>query len=89
MVEEAYESCRRILRDKRDALESIARGLLEYETLTADEVKALLRGEKITREEPGVHVSARSTVPITDSVCDEKTEKSDAAEKTDDSSATE
>ena len=91
LVEEAYESCRRILKDKRDALESIAQGLLEYETLTAEEIKALLRGEKITREEPGVHVSARSTVPITDPVRDEKTEKSDAAEKkdTDDSSATE
>ena len=91
LIEEAYENCRRILKDKRDALESIAQGLLEYETLSAEEIKALLRGEKITREEPGVHVSARSTVPITDPVRDEKTEKSDAAERkdTDDSSATE
>jgi len=66
LVEEAYATCRRILADKRDVLEAIAQGLLEYETLTADEVKALLRGEKLTREEPGVHISARSTVPVTD-----------------------
>ncbi len=66
LIDEAYRTCERVLRDKRDALESIARGLLEYETLTADEVKALIRGEQITREEEGVHVSARSTVPITD-----------------------
>ena len=66
LVEEAYASCRRILAEKRDVLEAIAQGLLEYETLTAEEVKALLNGEKLTREEPGVHISARSTVPVTD-----------------------
>lgn len=66
LIDEAYRTCERVLHDKRDALESIAQGLLEYETLTADEVNALIRGEKITREEEGVHVSARSTVPITD-----------------------
>ena len=66
LIDEAYRTCQRVLHDKRDALESIAQGLLEYETLTADEVNALIRGEKITREEEGVHVSVRSTVPITD-----------------------
>ena len=59
--------------------------------MTAEEEKALLRGEEITREEPGVHVSARSTVPITDPVVDQKPENSDETEKTDtdDSSKTE
>lgn len=91
LIEEAYENCRRVLKDKRDALESIAQGLLEYETLTAEEIKALLRGEKITREEPGVHISARSTVPITDPDPDQKPEESAETEKTDtdDSSAPE
>ena len=90
LVEEAYENCRKILRDKRDALESIAQGLLEYETLTADEVKALLRGEKITREEQSAHVSTRSTVPITDPAEDQKTEEETTeTKKEDDSSETE
>lgn len=91
LIEEAYENCRRVLKDKRDALESIAQGLLEYETLTAEEIKALLRGEKITREEQGVHISARSTVPITDPDPDQKPEESAETEKTDtdDSSAPE
>ncbi|MBR1778494.1 MAG: ATP-dependent zinc metalloprotease FtsH [Alphaproteobacteria bacterium] len=66
LVEGGYAECRRILTEKRDILEAIAQGLLEYETLTADEVKALLKGEKLTREEPGVHISSRSTVPVTD-----------------------
>ena len=66
LIDEAYRTCQRVLHDKRDALESIAQGLLEYETLTAEEVNALIRGEKITREDEGVHVAVRSTVPITD-----------------------
>ena len=83
LVEEAYATCRRVLAEKRDVLEAIAQGLLEYETLTAEEVKALLNGEKLTREEPGVHISARSTVPVTDP-SPEKTE----AEKAEDVSET-
>jgi len=75
LIEEAYSTCRRILAEKRDVLEAIAQGLLEYETLTADEVKALLRGEKLTREEPGVHISARSTVPVTDPAPEKQNEE--------------
>ena len=81
LVEEAYATCRRILAEKRDALESIAQGLLEYETLTAEEVKALLNGENITREEPGVHVSTRSTVPVTVLSSDRKEETQTSEEK--------
>ena len=80
LVEEAYATCRRVLAEKRDVLEAIAQGLLEYETLTAEEVKALLNGEKLTREEPGVHISNRSTVPVTDPA-PEKTEQTEKEEK--------
>ena len=66
LIDEAYHHCQSVLHEKRDELERIAQGLLEYETLTADEVNALIKGEKITREEEGVHISARSTVPVTD-----------------------
>ena len=66
LIDEAYAHCQSVLHEKRDELERIAQGLLEYETLTADEVHALIKGEKITREEEGVHISARSTVPVTD-----------------------
>ena len=42
----------------------------------------MLRGEKLTREEPGVHISNRSTVPVTDPA-PQKTEE----EKVSDTSA--
>lgn len=81
LVEEAYATCRRILAEKRDVLEAIAQGLLEYETLTADEVKALLNGEKLTREEPGVHISNRSTVPVTDPAPEKKADEMSEAKE--------
>jgi cell division protease FtsH len=51
-VDEGYAKARQILTDKLDELHIIGRALLEYETLTGDEIKALLRGEKIVREAP-------------------------------------
>jgi cell division protease FtsH len=34
LVDEGYETAKRILTEKRDDLERLAQGLLEYETLT-------------------------------------------------------
>ena len=65
-VEAGEDTARKILEDHRDQLEIIALGLLEHETLSRDEIEALLRGEKIDKEktppkprEPG----RRSSVP--------------------------
>jgi len=33
-----------------DELHALAHGLLEYETLSADEIRRLIRGERIVRE---------------------------------------
>jgi len=49
LVEEAEEKARKILTDHGDQLETIAQALLEYETLSGDEVDALLKGEDIIR----------------------------------------
>jgi cell division protease FtsH len=51
-VTEGYDAARRILTERRAEWEMIAQALLEYETLTGEEINALLRGEKISREEP-------------------------------------
>ncbi len=52
IVEGGYNKAREIIETKRDQLEIIAQGLLEYETLSGEEIQALLRGEKPNREEP-------------------------------------
>jgi cell division protease FtsH len=50
LIDEAYEAARRILTDNHDGFVTLAEGLLEYETLSGDEIKALIRGEKPTRD---------------------------------------
>ena len=53
IVDEAYGWAREILTDNEDELHTLAKALLEYETLTGDEINALLRGEEIHRDEGG------------------------------------
>ncbi len=55
IIEEAYERARTILTERLTDLNVLARGLLEYETLTGDEIVALLKGVSPVRtpyEEP-------------------------------------
>ncbi len=64
LVEAGYTEANQILTDKRVDLETLAKGLLEFETLTGDEIKDLLTGKKPTREsviEPSA--PRTSTVP--------------------------
>jgi cell division protease FtsH len=64
LVEQGLEDARRILTEKRDQLESLAKGLLEYETLSGDEIRDLLNGKPPVRDlgEP-VTPSRGSPVP--------------------------
>ena len=50
LVEEGYNPATKILTEKRADLEALAKGLLEYETLTSDEIIDLLEGKKPNRE---------------------------------------
>ncbi|MES2196846.1 MAG: ATP-dependent zinc metalloprotease FtsH [Pseudomonadota bacterium] len=50
LVEEGYNEATRILTEKRADLEALAKGLLEFETLSGDEIQDLLKGKKPNRE---------------------------------------
>ena len=65
LIDEAEKTARVILTKDRKELEIIAKALLEYETLTGDEVNALLRGESIIRPEdqPPGESGHKSSVP--------------------------
>ena len=59
-------TARKILTERRDDLENVARALLEYESLSGEEVKALLRGEEIYRpspDDPSTGAGRKSSVP--------------------------
>src|ERR1700737_644879 len=50
LVESGFAEAQHILEAKRPDLELLARGLLEFETLSGDEIKARLAGKRPTRE---------------------------------------
>src|SRR5207344_632146 len=53
LIEEAEGKARQILTDHLEDLHLIAKALLEYETLSNDEIGTILRGEKIVRDDTG------------------------------------
>ncbi|MEX1147497.1 MAG: ATP-dependent zinc metalloprotease FtsH [Sphingomonadales bacterium] len=69
IVEEAYDRARTLLSNHIDDLHKVAKALLEFETLSGNEIKAILRGETIDRpddkeEVPPLRPKA-ATVPST------------------------
>lgn len=65
IVEEAYARATRTLTERLADLHTLAKALLEYELLSGEEIKALLRGEPILRDsddEPPAS-EPRSSVP--------------------------
>ena len=52
LVELGLSEAKRILTEKRQDLEALRKGLLEYETLSGDEIIGLLQGRRPVRENP-------------------------------------
>ncbi len=46
-IDEGYQTARRILLEKQEDWERLAKGLLEYETLTGDEIRKVVAGEAL------------------------------------------
>ncbi len=67
IVDEGYDTAKKILTDHIDELHTIAKGLLEYETLSGDEIQNLLKGEPPIRDrgEPAKPAEGpTSSVPV-------------------------
>lgn len=60
-MEEAYEACRTIINEHRDALERIANALMEKETLTAAELKSLVFGTSAEEDSPMIRLAKNMT----------------------------
>ncbi|TPW34368.1 ATP-dependent zinc metalloprotease FtsH [Oecophyllibacter saccharovorans] len=65
LVDEAYAQARQLVLTHIDDLHRLAGALLEYETLTGDDVARILRGEELDRREGEVEVFSgrRGSVP--------------------------
>jgi cell division protease FtsH len=65
IIGRAYAKAKRILTENIEELHRVARGLLEHETLSGDEIRTVLRGEPVIRkvvDEPAPE-SRRASVP--------------------------
>jgi cell division protease FtsH len=61
LVDEGYETAKRILTEKRDDLDRLAQGLLEYETLTGKEIDRVIAGQPLNRGDDGDGNAAADT----------------------------
>ena len=52
IVDEAYTDAENLLKKHNDQLENLAQGLLEYETLNGEEIKIIVDGGTLSRNEP-------------------------------------
>jgi cell division protease FtsH len=66
IVTQGLHKAREVLNGNREKLEAITQALMEYETVSGDEVQALLRGEKIVRvaEDEETKGPAGPAVPV-------------------------
>jgi cell division protease FtsH len=67
IIDNAYARAKSILSENIEELHRIARGLLEYETLSGDEIRQVLRGEPVIKavvDEPAPE-TRRASVPTT------------------------
>jgi cell division protease FtsH len=61
LIDQGTADARKILTTKRKQLEAVAQALLEFETLTGDELKTLLAGGKIDRPDDDAPSTPRGT----------------------------
>lgn len=77
IIDEAFVRCKTILTEHSDELERLAQALLEYETLTGEEIQAIARGESIVRntDDTTPPAGAKSSVPSAGKIAIDPTPK--------------
>jgi cell division protease FtsH len=65
LIDEGYVTARKILLEKAEDFERLAKGLLEYETLTGEEIQKVIRGEKIGEDDDAATPPSGSATSVT------------------------
>jgi cell division protease FtsH len=63
LIDDAYARAYQIIQDKNVEYERLAQGLLEYETLTGDEIKRVMNGEPLNRDDDDAGSSDEGSAP--------------------------
>lgn len=77
IIDAAYQKTRELLTTYKQELDTLALGLIEYETLSGDEIKDLLQGKEIRHQSKKEDIKARPTVPSVGEVSEEVQENLD------------
>ncbi|MEZ5882848.1 MAG: ATP-dependent zinc metalloprotease FtsH [Paracoccaceae bacterium] len=65
LIEEGYQTARRVLLEKEEEFERLAKGLLEYETLTGDEIKKVIAGVPLGEDDDAASPPSGSLPSVT------------------------
>ena len=70
LIEQGYQDAYRILTEKEEEFERLAKGLLEYETLTGEDIGKIIRGEPLGEDDdtPGSSIPSVTAIPRTGEV---------------------
>ena len=60
IVDDAYDDATKILKKHDEELERLAQGLLEYETLNGEEIKIIVEGGTLSRQDPADEIDTPS-----------------------------
>ena len=65
LIEQGYVDARRILLEKSEEFERLAKGLLEYETLTGEDIGRIIRGEALGGDDdtPSSSIPSVTAIP--------------------------
>ena len=84
LIDDGYTLALSILKKKKKEFERLAQGLLEYETLTGDEINKIIKGQKLTSEDEDIKKEAKpslAAVPKTSKKPRKSSESDDKPEK--------
>ncbi|WP_062762478.1 ATP-dependent zinc metalloprotease FtsH [Falsirhodobacter sp. alg1] len=62
LIDEGYETAVRILNEQAEGFERLAKGLLEYETLTGNQIRKVIAGEPIDEEDDNDRSSGTGSI---------------------------
>ena len=62
LIDDGYTLALSILKKKKKEFERLAQGLLEYETLTGDEINKIIKGQKLTSDDEDVMLETKPSL---------------------------
>ena len=83
LIDDGYTLALSILKKKKKEFERLAQGLLEYETLTGDEINKIIKGQKLTSDDEDVMLQTKPSLAAVPKTSKKPRKKTDSDKKSD------